>query len=146
MDPVILAAIIGGIFVIIAAIIPIWVKRSKERQLVRRDTNEADETTESFPLTIELTIAPIPPDTIARVKIEIIPCIQEALRESGQERLLESGELKVTVERGVPIDLVATAIVTLLSNVALETFKTIVLPQLKKRFTVKAKKRTAKRK
>lgn len=99
---------------------------------------------------IELSIEPIPPDTVSSAKSEILSIIQDALRESGQEQLLASGDLQVEVEKTVPAELaipVLTAVLTLCTGVALETYKAIVLPRLKKRFQVKEKGRQkAKRK
>ena len=93
---------------------------------------------------IELTVRPIPPDTVSSAKAEILSIVQEALRESGQEQLLVSGDLQVEVEKTIPTELavpVLTAVLTLATGVALETYKAIILPRLKKRFQVEEKRR-----
>jgi hypothetical protein len=90
---------------------------------------------------IELAIRPIPPDTVSSVKAEILPTIEAALREAGQEQLLSSGEFRVEVEKTTPTDVVVTAVLTLLSGIALEAYKEIVWPRLKKRFSAKEKRR-----
>lgn len=91
---------------------------------------------------IELTIAPIPPDTVASVKAELLPCIEEALKKAGREEALTKGEIKVEIEKTFPTDQVILVVFTLLSGIALETYKEIVLPKLKERFEVKAEKRS----
>ena len=93
---------------------------------------------------IELAIEPISPDTISSARAELVSIIQDALRESGQEQLLVSGDLQVEVEKTIPMELavpVLTAALTLCTGVALETYKAIILPRLKKRFQVEEKRR-----
>jgi hypothetical protein len=88
---------------------------------------------------IELTIQPIPPDTISSVKADLRPIIEAALREAGQEHLLTEGQIQVEVEQTFPTDQIITVGLTLLSGIALETFKEVVLPRLKKHFRTKQK-------
>jgi len=90
---------------------------------------------------LELTIIPIPPDTVTTVKAELLPYIEETLEEQGQESLLAEGQIQIEIERTFPTDQVVTVAVTLLSSIALETFKEVVLPRLKKRFETKQKRR-----
>jgi len=90
---------------------------------------------------IELTIQPIPPDTVSSVKAELRPTIEAALRQAGQEQLLTEGQIQVEVEQTFPTDQVINVGLTLLSGIALETFKEIVLPWLKKRFRTRQKRR-----
>ena len=93
---------------------------------------------------IELTIRPIPPDTVSSVKSELVPLIKAALRDAKQEQLLASGDLQVEVEKTIPTELavpVLTAALTLFTSVAVETFKVTILPRLKKRFQVEEKRR-----
>jgi len=90
---------------------------------------------------IELSIQPIPPDTVSSVRAEILPAIEAALREAGQEQLLADGEFQVEVEKTFPTDAAIIVGLTLLSGIALETYKAIVLPRLEKRFPVKEKRR-----
>ena len=90
--------------------------------------------------TIELEIEPIPPDTIASAKEELMPLIEAALREAGQAELLTTGQIQIQVERTFPTDQAIVIGLTLLSQIAIETFKGLVLPALKRKF--KARKRT----
>lgn len=91
--------------------------------------------------TIELLVAPIPPDTVATVKAEVALTIRGILEESGQANLWEDGEIKVEVEKTLPLEEQLVIVgVQLLSTVAVETFKAIVLPKLQKRFEVKKRK------
>jgi len=97
--------------------------------------------------TIELLVAPIPPDTVATVKAEVATAIRDILEESGRANLWEDGEIKVEVEKTMALEeqLVIVGI-QLLSTVAVETFKAIVLPKLQKRFEVKKRKSRRKKK
>jgi hypothetical protein len=90
---------------------------------------------------LELTVTPIPPDTVATVKAELLPYIEETLREQGLESLLAEGQIQIEIEKGFPTDQVIIVGVTLLSAMALETYKEIVLPRLKKRFETRQKRR-----
>ena len=90
---------------------------------------------------IELIIEPIPPDTISSVKAEILPTIEAALREAGQDQLLSEEQIQIEVEQTFPTDEVIVVGFTLLSGIALETYKEIILPVLKKRFKVWQKRR-----
>ncbi len=90
---------------------------------------------------IELTIQPIPPDTVSSVKADLLPIIENALREAGQEQLLTEGQIQIEVEQTFPTDAVIAIGFTLLSGIALETYKAIVLPALKKHFRVRRKRR-----
>ena len=94
---------------------------------------------------IEVTIEPIPPDTISSAKAEILPTIETALRGAGQEGLLTDGQIQVEVEQTFPTDEVIIVGFTLLSGIALETYKEIVLPVLKKRFRAWQKRRRKRR-
>ncbi len=90
---------------------------------------------------IELTIQPIPPDTVSSVKADLLPTIEDALREAGRERLLTEGQIQIEVEQTFPTDEVIVVGFTLLSGVALATYKEIILPELKKRFKAWQKRR-----
>lgn len=96
---------------------------------------------EDEPEYIELSIQPIPPDTVASVRAELLPVIEDALRQAGQEQLLKEGQIQIEVERTFPTDEVIIIGFTLLSGIALETYKAIVLPALKKRFRIRQKRR-----
>ena len=90
---------------------------------------------------IELSIRPIPPDTVSSVKAEILPIVEAALRETGQEHLLTTGEFQIEVEKTFPTDPAIVVGLTFLSQIAVETYKAIILPRLKNRFQVKEKRR-----
>ena len=90
---------------------------------------------------IELSIRPIPPDTVSSVKAEILPIVEAALREAGQEQLLTTGEFQIEVEKTFPTDPAIVVGLTFLSQIAVETYKAIILPRLKNRFQVKEKRR-----
>jgi hypothetical protein len=92
---------------------------------------------ETLPEKIELVVAPIPPDTLATVRAELEQEIVVALRETGHEDLLASGQIQVEIEQAFPTDAAIIVGLTLLSGMALEVFKATVIPRLKKRFEVK---------
>jgi hypothetical protein len=100
---------------------------------------------------IELLLEPIPPDTTDTIKAELVPLVQEALREAGREQLLVDGEIRIEFEKTIPIDWVelskiaTVAVFTLATLIAVENYKAFVIPALKKRFKVKAKKRRKKK-
>lgn len=100
---------------------------------------------------IELLLEPIPPDTVDTIKAELVPLVQEALREAGREQLLVDGEIRIEFEKTIPIDWVGlskiatVAVFTLVTLIAVENYKAFVIPTLKKRFKVKAKKRRKKK-
>ena len=98
---------------------------------------------ETAPERIELSIAPIPPDTLASVQAELEQEIEAALRESGHEDLLASGQIQIEVEETFPINEVITVGLTFLSGIALEVIKATVIPRLKKRFEVKQRRKTS---
>ena len=90
---------------------------------------------------IEMIIEPIPPDTLSSSKTDILPNIKSALQEAGQEQLLDGGQIQVEVEKTFPTDEVIVIGFTLLSGVALETYKEILLPELKSRYKAWQKRR-----
>ena len=55
--------------------------------------------------------------------------------------MLTSGEFQVEMEKTFPTDPAIVVGLNFLSQIALETYKTIVLPRLEKRFPVKEKRR-----
>jgi len=100
---------------------------------------------------IELLLEPIPPDTADTIKAELVPLVQEALREAGREQLLVDGEIRIKIEKTIPIDwielsrIATVAVFALATGIAVESYKAFVIPAIKKRFKVKAKKRRKKR-
>jgi hypothetical protein len=96
--------------------------------------------------TIQLEIEPIPPDTISTVKPEIVPLIEKVLRESGRTELLQTNQFQVNIEKNFPSAEIVVVGLTFLTNIALEAFKELVLPEMKKHWKIKQKsKRNAKK-
>jgi len=91
------------------------------------------------PEVIELELTPIPPDTIASAKAELMPLIEATLRETGKADLLSEKQMQIQVEMTFPTDATIIVGLTLLSGMALETYKELILPKLKKRFEVRQK-------
>src|SRR6266853_1123968 len=88
-----------------------------------------------------LEIAPIPPKSVTALQSEIQSNIEELLRENGKEDLLKSGQISVDVAENMPIDAeVIHVTLTLLSGVALEAFKQVILPWLKRKYEVRQEK------
>ncbi len=96
---------------------------------------------------IELLLEPIPPDTADTIKAELVPLVQEALREAGREHLLVDGEIRIEIEKTFPVDWVelsriaTKAVFALATGIAVASYKEFVIPAIKKRFKVRAEKR-----
>lgn len=90
-------------------------------------------------LFIELELVPVPPDTVASVKEDITPLIASILRDGGHEQLLSDGQMQVQVEQTFPTDEIIKIGVTLLSSLAIEVFKSLILPKLKSKLEVRQK-------
>jgi len=92
---------------------------------------------------VELILEPIPPDTVETIRAELLPRVRKRLQAAGREHLLDDGEIQIRIEETVPVDwyaislLAISAVFTLTTELAVETYKAIVLPELKK--WVKAK-------
>jgi hypothetical protein len=95
---------------------------------------------------IELVLEPIPPDTTDSIREEFETVVRTALREAGQEELLESGQIEVQVEQTFPTDAVVTALLTLAGGAALKIFEATLLPEIQKWYKVHLKKRKKRRK
>ena len=97
---------------------------------------------------IKLELTPIPPDTIASGKAEIMAIIEASLREHEQTQILADEQIRVVVEKTFPTDAVLILGLTFVSQLAIETYKAIILPAIKQRFQVrqraKRKRRTGK--
>jgi hypothetical protein len=105
-----------------------------------------NEMPESLPLVIELEVAPIPPDTVATVREELLPLIEATLRKAGQENLLDQGELKVEIEPALTVEEEAIIVVlNFLSLMALATYKAILEFEIKKHFAVRKRRRRPRR-
>jgi len=89
----------------------------------------------------EFLVAPIPPDTVATVKAEIEPFIQQILEEADQARLWDEGEIQVEVEKTLSLEEQLVVVgVQLVSTLAVKAFESLVLPKVKERFEVKKRK------
>ena len=94
---------------------------------------------------VELILEPIPPDTVETIRAELVLRVRKALQAAGREHLLDDGQIQIRIEETVPVDwysislLAIGAAFTLATKLAVETYKAIVLPELKK--WVKAKQR-----
>jgi hypothetical protein len=50
---------------------------------------------------IELELTPVPPDTLASSKEELMPLIEAALRDAGREDLLSGKDIQIQIEKTV---------------------------------------------
>ena len=91
--------------------------------------------------TIELELRPIPPDTTASVKQEIMPLIETAFHQAGQPELLTNGQVEVEIERTFPTDEAIVVGLTFLAGIGLETYK-VILEVLRERYEVKERSRS----
>ena len=87
----------------------------------------------------EVEVAPIPPDTVATVQLEVEKYIADGLREKGQHDLLESQQIAVTVEETFPGAEVVHLLFTLSGGIAIETFRQVILPWLKRKYETRHK-------
>lgn len=85
-----------------------------------------------------LVLEPIPPETVTTIRRQLEEVIREELREAGQGDLLEQGAIRVEVAENFPVDpTIVAAIITVTGQFALETYKELVLPVIKKKYFVK---------
>lgn len=96
-------------------------------------------TTDDASEQIELAIRPIAPQTVETLKQQFVSDIRDALREAGREDLLNEGHIQITDERGFPLDQFILIGITLASQIAIETYKQIVLPKLRRRYSIEEK-------
>jgi hypothetical protein len=94
---------------------------------------------------IELELIPIPPDTIAAGKAELMPLVEAALDEAGQADLLSDQHLEIQIEKTFPTDEAIIVGLTFLSQAGIEVFKEFILPRLRQRFQVKQKSKRKKK-
>ncbi len=90
---------------------------------------------------IELKVYPIPPDTIASAKQEIMPLIETAARQGAQSDLLMNGQVEVEIERTFPADEAIIVGLTFLAGIGIETYK-VILEVLRERYEVKERSRS----
>jgi len=91
---------------------------------------------------IELAIRPIPPDTVASIKEEILSEIEAVLKEKGQEKLLVGEDLKPEVEKTFPIDQIVILVIKAATPIAVWAVNEIVIPKLREKYGVDRKKRS----
>ena len=91
---------------------------------------------------IEVIAAPLPPDTVASIETELPHKIKTALQTADREQLLTKGEMQINIEKTFPTDDAVVLVFRLASEVAFETYKEIVLPNLKTDYKVLQKRRT----
>ena len=89
--------------------------------------------------TVELEIRPIPPDTVSSVRESFDEIVDAALAETGQTDLRRGGGVAVDLEQPFPGSEILIAIV---SGIAIETFKEVVLPVLKRRLSIQERPET----
>jgi hypothetical protein len=92
---------------------------------------------------IELELRPIPPDTVASVKQDVVPLIEAALRNAGASQLLSQQHVLVEVQRTFPTNEAIVVGLTFLAGVGLETYK-FILDVLRERFEVQERTRGTK--
>jgi hypothetical protein len=86
---------------------------------------------------VRLELTPLPPYTIDEGKQEVEALIAEALREAGQENLLQQQQIQVTKEQTFPTDVVIIVVIKLGAAVAYATYTQIILPKLREYFKVR---------
>jgi hypothetical protein len=99
------------------------------------------------PQIIELSLKPIPPDTVESLRAELQDYIRAGLQESGNPDLLERKELVIKPDETIPVDVAVTVVVEVLTGGALIAFEQVVLPWLKRKYELRQRrKRKRKRK
>lgn len=96
-------------------------------------------TTDDASEQIELAIRPIAPQTVETLKQQFVSDIRGALQEAGREDLLSEGHIQITDERTFPVDQLILIGISLASQIAIETYKQIVLPRLRRRYSIEEK-------
>ncbi len=93
---------------------------------------------------LRLEITSVPPDTAASVRKDVLELIAKALSEESGGRSIAPDDILVETRKPFPTDPLVVVIVSFVTQLALEFFKTVVLPKLKARFVV-TKTKTGKR-
>ncbi len=96
---------------------------------------------ETAPTFIELEIHPIPPDTVASAKQEVVPLIETALCDAGQAYLLNERQVAVEIEKTFPADEAIIVGLTFLAGIGIETYK-FILDVLRERYEVNERSRS----
>jgi hypothetical protein len=86
-----------------------------------------------------LILEPIPPDTVASVRAEVMQGVEEALRQGGQHSLIEGKSISFELEHTFPTDEVVIVVVTMFTTMAVKAFEEIVIPELKKKYKARRK-------
>jgi hypothetical protein len=84
---------------------------------------------------IKLEITPEPPDTVDSVRAELVPLIRDSLTEHGRQEAIT--DIVVTMERTFPVDEAILVAISFLSKVAYDVWKTVVLPRIQNRWSVR---------
>jgi hypothetical protein len=82
---------------------------------------------------IELRLTPVKPTKRSDIALNAMPTVRAALSAAGKKELLDKGDIKISQSENFP-DLgspFVTIVITLASNIALETYKQVILPKLK---------------
>ena len=74
-----------------------------------------------------------------------MPLIEATLHGTGRADLLSDEHIQIQVEKTFPTDAAIMVGLTLLSGIALETYKKVILPVLKQRFEVRWRSRNKKK-
>ncbi len=87
----------------------------------------------------KLKITPVPPQTTESIRQEVVPLVEEALRENGQETLLSNGEIQITFGENFPLlttEQIVLVIIQGATSGAISAIATYVLKKLEERFVV----------
>jgi hypothetical protein len=85
---------------------------------------------------VELLVRPFSYQDTATIKDQFEKEVRAALRESEQEKLLDEGQISVEIQQDFAMEGVVLVGLTFLSQIAVETYKQIILPKLRKRFSL----------
>jgi hypothetical protein len=88
----------------------------------------------------QLIVRPIPPDTVASVREEILADIEAALKEKGQEGLLTSEELHPELEKTFPVAELVILAIKAATPIAVWAVNEIIVPKLREKYGVERKK------
>ena len=93
------------------------------------------------PQTIELSLKPIPPDTVESLRSELQDYIRVGLQETGKSDLLDHNELVIKPDETIPVDQVVTVVIEVVTSGALITFEQVVLPWLKRKYELRQRRK-----
>jgi hypothetical protein len=84
-------------------------------------------------------LVPIPPKTVESVQREVEKYIEDGLREQGKLELLTEQKISISVEETFRTAEAVHLLFTLTGGIALETFRQVILPWLKKKYETRLK-------